>query len=996
MGRQTFGTADIAIASGLAVGLAGAALLAFGMWRLSAPHVTMRRVPVSAGRHGISNGAPSNFSSGVPFGVPKRIYDIPNTTSAKGRALAAGHATGRVTVTAAGNSSARQYAHTTHGYSIFHPPPVASSHLSGLLNRRLSFPARFVMSMAASPGGQTVALATEGQGLVMFRPAASPPHRWVTFHPSKQGTGFPSWNNYAVCFDSNNRLWVGTLRKGVVVGMLGRHGWQWRHYDEIARPARAINPNLPHEGNMTFNGPIGCHVFAMAENPVDKSLCISTEAGLSVYYPRGAGIHHAIAAGSLQPQQQLMQAATGKAMLFGRWRYVTQANGLPSSPVDCMALDSTGNLFAGTQCNGIAMARPMDGYQHWRIIKGAKHVTATPTGTGLPSNLINAILVTPDQHIYAATDWGLGISDDDGSTWHYIRGQDYAAKVAQLWHVPKNWQAPDPESLKTLLPGDHITCLAQDPKGRIWIGTWRNGYAIYQPGHGVVYASKLKPGAWRHGGDYVNAFLPVQLDSLDSVGLGSQPRVMLVGRYGGRPTVGWAGGKNTARTVRQTPAIARFPAAAQPPTQMQLAQMLQHLEKAVIKPTAKQAAAEPTIIPLPDDWRTQGSWLGRYGRYWACLYACLARSDYVWAPSSGELSHHEILGPHNQQSDATRYWMQWLATTQNRSMELPQIYLQQAAIGEIKTDRRESEVDDHGEVYPVTWQGPDLFLGFRIPEGIFRLSLYIVSPNGHTSRARQRDIVISSILKNDSFHFVKGSRYNLASVAKASGVARVRVADFYNGVWKRFLVRGPMKLAIHLSRNYSINALVSGVALDALAEFPAPYYSGYSGRRHEERDLSKPREQRFVASASGPKLASVHLSEGGSTPATDRAVARSPRLLSAIDRSNPFLWSPEGQLVCVSTLRGLLAAHRASAAYTDAGPAAETCYYQLGLYRRWEYLERSRGLMTSRQIEKGLRWNGVNSSYSGLEFRTIRQSLRKSHEAVGLRQDSILAGGHRH
>ncbi len=264
-----------------------------------------------------------------------------------------------------------------------------------------------------------------------------------------------------------------------------------------------------------------------------------------------------------------------------------------------MAFDSYGNLFGGTPCNGIAMARPMDGYQHWRVIKGANQVTTTPTGAGLPSNLINAILVTPDHHIYAATDWGLGISDDDGANWHYMRGQDYAAKVAQLWHVPKNWQAPDPERLRTLLPGDHVTYLAKDSKRRIWLGTWRNGYAIYQPGKGIVYRDTIPQNAWRHGGQYINAFLPVHLDDLDSVGLGAVPRVMLVGKYGSatKPmarddglSIGWQGGHNVARQVKRSRTAARFPQAALPPTRGQLAAMAAYLGGQLVRATTGKAA----------------------------------------------------------------------------------------------------------------------------------------------------------------------------------------------------------------------------------------------------------------------------------------------------------------------------------------------------------------------------------------------------------------------
>ena len=89
----------------------------------------------------------------------------------------------------AGNTRLNNRVNPGLQYSIFHPPPVVCRHLPGILNSKFSYPVRFIMAMAACPGGQTVAMATEGQGLVMFRPAARPPHRWVQFHPNKDGTG---------------------------------------------------------------------------------------------------------------------------------------------------------------------------------------------------------------------------------------------------------------------------------------------------------------------------------------------------------------------------------------------------------------------------------------------------------------------------------------------------------------------------------------------------------------------------------------------------------------------------------------------------------------------------------------------------------------------------------------------------------------------------------------------------------------------------------------
>ena len=751
---------------------------------------------------------------------------------------------------------APHYVVDSNGWSIFHPPPVVSAHLTGIANNPLSFPVRFITSLAASVGGQTVAIGTEGQGLVMFRPAARPPHRWVEFHPNNKGTGFPSWNVYSVCFDSQGRLWVGTLRKGIVVGKLGRHGWQWRHYDEICRPAGAKHPNLPHQGAMTFNGPLGCHVFAIAEDPLDKSIWISTEAGISVYYPHGAGVSSTAAAATaiMSPVQQYMQGAGQPVrpsavqpmppMLFGRWRYITPADGLPASPVDCMAFDSYGNLFVGTQCNGIAAARPQDGYSHWRRIGGHRHVTTHGTGRGLPSNLINALLIDrKTNHIYAATDWGLGISDDDGASWHYIRGQDYAAKVAQLWHVPKNWQPPNPQSLSTLLPGDHVTSLAEDSKGRIWLGTWRNGYAIYQSGKGVIYHNKLAKGAWRHGGDYVNALLPVHLDDLDSVGLGTAPRVMLVGKYGSatKPmarddglSIGWQGGQSVARQVKRNRVIVHFPQAALPPTRQGLESILP-----AFKLGTKQAAklGFPYAKYLGEDWATQGDWAGRYGREYGILCSAQFDLSYCFSAQDYACNVDGVCGPHHYiPHESMREWEQYADTDNPKALYIPELGY-----------RRQTTWDDHGEVYPTTFQGPDLWLRIILQKpGFYRLSLYFCNLDGQGSGDRQRDLQVEVYPLAERFRkamfrpllsamvFPKNPvalRWCRRAMASAP-LAAARVVDFWNPVYARFAIAGPGQYMVRIARGSSINAEICGIFIDRAdatrdaAEEQAMYWFG--------------------------------------------------------------------------------------------------------------------------------------------------------------------------
>ena len=889
---------------------------------------------------------------------------------------------------------APHYVVDSNGWSIFHPPPVVSAHLTGIANNPLSFPVRFITSLAGSVGGQTVAIGTEGQGLVMFRPAARPPHRWVEFHPNNKGTGFPSWNVYSVCFDSQGRLWVGTLRKGIVVGKLGRHGWQWRHYDEICRPAGAKHPNLPHQGAMTFNGPLGCHVFAIAEDPLDKSIWISTEAGISVYYPHGAGVSSTAAAATaiMSPVQQYMQGAGQPVrpsavqpmppMLFGRWRYITPADGLPASPVDCMAFDSYGNLFVGTQCNGIAAARPQDGYSHWRRIGGHRHVTTHGTGRGLPSNLINALLIDrKTNHIYAATDWGLGISDDDGASWHYIRGQDYAAKVAQLWHVPKNWQPPNPQSLSTLLPGDHVTSLAEDSKGRIWLGTWRNGYAIYQSGKGVIYHNKLAKGAWRHGGDYVNALLPVHLDDLDSVGLGTAPRVMLVGKYGSatKPmarddglSIGWQGGQSVARQVKRNRVIVHFPQAALPPTRGQLAAMLRHVRSIRLEPMKPGQ-----VVALPADWRTEGDWEGNYGKYYIDLFAFWMGGDNLqWRTGPVGPWVQARIGPHRPRVDAhdvLGFWPIWLSGRESANALLIPYLCQKILVKEGKKDlgiagHRQAEVDDEGESSPPTQQGPGLCNSISVPPGYYIIAPYEMNCIGHDGINRQRDCRVE-VHSHSDWGPAAARRWKMDMYGKPV-LARERVADFSNGVWQPFLVRGPATIVISIRRNYSYTTPESGLAMDYVNEHPAPYYYGltsWNARLRRQAVARAAARKRWDSGSIGPTLG-----------------IGSRQLVAGLLEDEEFLlygapkaWGTNQAEIYTVLLRRADADGRPP----RLQPVAARLEYRLALFNRWNRTERKIGIVTPRHVETGIRSGWVDPTGRETNFNMDRWYMERLKHA---------------
>jgi hypothetical protein len=71
-------------------------------------------------------------------------------------------------------------------------------------------------------------------------------------------------------------------------------------------------------------------------------------------------------------------------------------------------------------------------------------VPLVPMGVGLPSNLINDIIVTKNSEvetIWIATNAGLVKANDNLTKLEYWRGKDYAGKVRGLYGgAPKDWK----------------------------------------------------------------------------------------------------------------------------------------------------------------------------------------------------------------------------------------------------------------------------------------------------------------------------------------------------------------------------------------------------------------------------------------------------------------------------------------------------------------------------------------------------------------------------
>jgi len=569
---------------------------------------------------------------------------------------------------------------------------------------------QFITSLCRDTTGH-VWIGTEDQGVWRCDPAA-PAGQQYTHYTTKDGLGDD--NAYALTCDKAGRVWVGTLNHGVSVF----NGKAWRTYGPV-------------------DGPLGSRVFALAVSPKDGGVWGATEAGLFRYQN-------------------------------SRWTYFTREGGLPSDQAQALAFGADGTLYVGTQCDGIAVGSPDNNYKTWRVTPGPNSLPNAASGRGLPSALINCLLVTSDNTVFAGTTTGLAKSRDGGETWTFVRGLDWTAKLAGLYHPI----APAPSTYTgDLLTEDYVTSLAEDERGRLFVGHRQTGVEAFEAKTG----KRLQSGA---SGAKTDSYVDCLLLS---------GRSAWVGQYGG----GLLPPADLLAESETSPApspVASMPAPAAPPT-------LSELNTMVAK--AKSLKGEMPVgggAYWGEDWQTQGDWVGRYGRKLAIL--CAARAPFNHdIQMEASYSVHETIGPHHNLDDGIRNWCTLNQTDNPKSLYDP-----------IPGHRRQSEWDDHGEDYPRPFNGPDIWIAVTVPEGVKLISLYFTNKDGHDLDNRYRDYKIE----------LKPYQASLKLADTSPALAQARVRDFWGGIYKTFMVSGPSKYWIKISKNNSINTIISAVLIDKL------------------------------------------------------------------------------------------------------------------------------------------------------------------------------------
>ena len=644
------------------------------------------------------------------------------------------------------------------------------------------------LTAALATADGSVWIATEGKGIYRCTDGK-------TWQPMHTKPGYPpTLNAYALAQDGTGAVWVGTDNRGIAVW----NGTNWKH---IARE----------------HGLAGERIYSIAAHR--SQIAVATSGGISLYKNR-------------------------------TWNHHTRADGMADDIASSLSFDAQGNLWAAYACGGIGVL-PASGTPVWKNMQAAWthsprqtiRQPLTATGTGLPSNLGNAIAAY-GPYTYCATT--CGIARGNGKTWHYRRGRDYEAKNKGSLPPatpPPGTTAPPREQL---LLEDYATALYPCEQG-LWAGYREQGVQLLDPD--TLAPKPTQPGDFNKAKDprakWVRQFVRLPGGALYAATYGGGIR-----KIADLPAL-----PAPALTKKQHPAHPYLPSI---PTEKEIAGMLAKLEKG--KP------AEDPAFYWHEDWLTRGNWCDRYGLSAAILCAAAApenvdiRFDNTIPPTwiTG------MIGPQRKKGDYLRHWLHTGHDHANPNV----LWNPEAGT------RTEAEWDDHGEEYPMSQDGPDVWARISIPEGTHLLSLYFYNPNGHVRRSGYRDYLIELRTGQPNL-----AQENIPRLIEQSPVlARTRIFDFAgSGGWKNFIVRGPHTCYLRICRNNSFNTILNGVFLSSMDTPPGtlPFPSAY-------------------AMPEKPELPPVHLSAGSRFPDTAMRLwnkTRRPELLAPGHRSMARLYA---------------------------------------------------------------------------------------------------------
>jgi hypothetical protein len=560
----------------------------------------------------------------------------------------------------------------------------------------------------------------------------------------------------AVATDMVGNIWVGTEGSGL-----------WR-YDAASKSWSQFT---------TKDGLGDDCVYALAVDPQNRIWAGHLNHGVSVYNGKEwknyglvegpLGDHVFAIAVSPKDGNVWMATDMGLARYSEQrrdWDYYTRASGLPSDQIQCLAFDPDGKIYAGTQCNGIATAAPDDNFATWHNITAPKSIQPAPAGNGLTSDQINCLAVVKKDGVAAMAGTPAGMAMILGDQVKFIRGADW-----------KDY-TKGPYGSAALLPGDlvaedWITAIAQSGQD-LWLGYRKSGVE--------------------------------RLSTANSTATVVPPNTVIIRSIlalPGHPALFAAYGKTTGglltldATGTWAPLATRTTASPLPaPADLPTLDDAKAFSAQIAKLSAQLAPGEAYY--LADDWRTEGDWVGRYGSGFAKLCA-MADGDEDYALAPGYDASVEM-GPNHDSTTPEPVSFR----NGDSSDELYTLYSPELG------HRRDAEANDWSydkNLYPESYNGPDLWVRVTVPDGVHCLSLYFHNYDAHLGGGNKYRDYDLKLVADDP---------DPAKVQSAAPLARARVNDFWGGVYKQFLICGPGKFVVKIGRNRSFVTKLQAVFLD--------------------------------------------------------------------------------------------------------------------------------------------------------------------------------------
>lgn len=886
-----------------------------------------------------------------------------------------------------------------HGVSVFNGQTWRTYGLSeGLAGCR-------VFAAACCPATGDVWIATEG-GLSRY---ISSKDCWATY---SQRDGLPSNAVTSLAFGKDGTIYVGTPSDGIAVAPPAEGYGHWHTVMGPAGPVRSTaGVGLPSSSITCLLVARNGTIYA----GTDEGLARSGDGGRHWRYLRGAnapaqikntiaeradaamvsGIEIFPTSGLSMPSEEdnpRVAVAAGRSRADGggltdyfsadddpsAGRFDGGASQASDEPVDVddPLLAAPQTMYRTARFGNFTYVSPFltPGEAYWIRLDFAETVHDGP-GQRIFDVFANGATVLTKLDVFAAAGRNKALS------------RQFKVQADKQGHIMLRFHGADtvPDNPHALTE-NYVTCLAEDNRGHLWVGHRQLGVEVLNPATGDSLYSGL---IYAPLGD--KTMLVDQVASLLPSDGGA-----LVGGYGfgtgGLQEIKfWPGLKPVevpSLVQKSKELLPPLPAPAAVPTLTALNRLLQIVS--VVPPDPQEMT--PHVTVLSDDWSTEGDWLGRYGRYWASLFALCSPSDYIWGAGWEPVHYASKQGPSPEMGDSLRYWVQWLYTADSRVLEMPPTYLDsriKLKLTDGSQPRRESEQDDHGESFGIDYDGLSVYEILTVPTGLYVLSLYEVNKDGRDTKSRVRDYRLSV-----RPHPAGQSLDDLTGFQEAPEWAHGHVNQFWYGVWKRFEVRGPVTLTVKIGRNHSICTILSAATLDLVDETPPPYFGTVE---HWKADQARQAQERSL-------VATAWHTAGG--PGLFRPAATAPeaaeRLMAALARArlvNSIWWGVNarrfyGPLLCWYAAQpaytgqpaGKVLAGWVGSSSEDLRARLTTCYYEMGMYPQWEEYQRKAGLTPARDVEKALRWDGISDAGQG--FQVVTQYLSEQAAKQGSKKQA--------